>query len=153
MFSATASLPWAKVWCNRWVSGSHPGDCLGFLPVISRGAGLVLPNCACLEAVGRTFQTRSPTHRSNSPPLMFGILALQFLFHAWVLFAPEGGEVLRDLHRPQIRGQDMNQDRHPPPANVRSGIDVVKLLDAHCNVRRGASFITDFRRAAIGERY
>jgi hypothetical protein len=42
-------------------------------------------------------------------PLMLRVLALQLLFYLWIMIAPEAGQVLRDLHRPIVRREDMHE--------------------------------------------
>jgi hypothetical protein len=45
--------------------------------------------------------------RSLSPPLVFGVFPLQLGFDPRVMLAPETGQILRHLHWPHARGQNV----------------------------------------------
>ena len=91
------------------------------------------------------------TRLMHLPPLVLGILALQFLFDAGVMVPPEAREILRDLHRPHVGGQDVHHHRHAAHGNRGVCIHVEEFLDAQGDVRRVAGFIGHFRGLAIGQ--
>lgn len=90
----------------------------------------------------------SPTELA---PLVLRILPLQFLLELRVMFAPEAGEVLRDLNRAHVGCKDVKKNRDSAHGDFGRGIDVVEFLDAKRYVRRIAKFVGNFWRFAVGE--
>src|ERR1035437_4735874 len=88
---------------------------------------------------------------SRLPPFVARILALEFLFDPRVMFAPEAGEVLGDLHGPLTGSQDVQQHRDAAHRDAGGGGDTEELLDAQGDVRRVARVIDHPGIAAIGQ--
>src|SRR5208337_2731027 len=75
---------------------------------------------------------------------MLWILALQFLLDPRVMLPPKASQVLRYLHRTQIRSQDVNQHGHAAHCDARRRRHTVKLLDAHRHMRGGSLGVNHF---------
>src|ERR1035437_5106554 len=88
---------------------------------------------------------------SHLAPFVARILALEFLLDPRVMFAPEAGEVLGDLHRSLAGCQDVQQHRDAAHRDAGRGGDTEELLDAQGDVRRVARFIDHPGSTAIGQ--
>jgi hypothetical protein len=82
---------------------------------------------------------------------VLGIFALEFLFEARVVFAPEAGEVLGDLDGTHVGGEDVDENGNAAHRDFWGGVDVVQLLNAECDVGRIAEFVGNFGGLAVGE--
>ena len=84
-------------------------------------------------------------------PFVLGIFALEFLFEAGVMFAPEPGEVLGDLDWAHVGRQYVNENWNAAHGDFRCGVDVVEFLDAEGDVWGISEFVRNFRCFAVGE--
>lgn len=70
---------------------------------------------------------------------MFRIPPSEFLPNRRVGVRPEPREVIGDLNRPPIRGQDLQHNGNPPPRDGRSRRDAEKIADSGRPSRRLSS--------------
>ena len=88
-----------------------------------------------------------PSHRLGGKrivrPEMFGVAALQFLFHLRIAALPEGAEIGGDLDRPPGGGKEVKEQRHPAAADGRGDGLAEHLLEADGEHRRLVRPIVD----------
>src|ERR1700724_701171 len=69
------------------------------------------------------------------------VVALQLLAHLRIGVQPEAAQVVRDLLRAKVRGQQVEQDRHPAGSEARRLRLAEQLLDAGGQHRRLALLV------------
>ena len=82
---------------------------------------------------------------------MLGIFALQFLFEARVVFAPEARQILGDLNGTHVGRENVDEDRDAPHRDFGCGVDVVEFLNAQGDMRGISEFVGNFGRLAVGK--
>src|ERR1043166_7374606 len=70
------------------------------------------------------------------PPLVFRVLALQFLFELRIGLAPERPEILGQLHRAVVRREHLDAERDAAGSNGKR-VRAVQILNARGERRRG----------------
>lgn len=130
---------------NRSAAGSTPAFACGPRRTNPRGGltrGEALPCRKCVEPGSTTrsklrlinpllqswTKSRCIGERStppHSPPLVFRVFALEFLFDPRVMFAPEPRQILCDLNRTMIGGQNVHYERNAAARHFWRVVDAV----------------------------
>src|SRR5580698_10013814 len=84
-------------------------------------------------------------------PGMFGIAAAEVFSHLVVCGRPETLQIVRDLHGPIIRAENVQQDRHSSPGDSRRFQPAEKLLQTDGEDWRPPRFISEPRLSRAGQ--
>ena len=77
------------------------------------------------------------------PPLVFRVLALQFLFELRIGLAPERPEILGHLHRAVVRRERLDAERDAAGSNGER-VRAVQILNARGERRRAVGGVGDY---------